>query len=391
MATDDGMDNAGFAAIAPAALTIDLSALAANWRTLQGRAGTAECAGVVKANAYGIGIEEAAVALWAAGCRTFFVAHPSEAVRARAVLPRATIYVLNGMLPGLAPRLVEHGLRPVIGSFEELEDWTAVSAEAGRPLPAALHIDTGMNRLGFAPGAVAALAADPRLGRIQPTLLMSHLTSADEPQKPATAAQIALFAKARAALPDLPASLANSFGHFLDPVPAYDLTRPGYALYGGNPTPGRSNPMRPVVRLEARIVQTREVDAGTLVGYGGTWTAPSRRRLATLSVGYADGYLRHASAADGEDRNAGAALVAGRLCPFAGRVSMDLIVIDVSGVPEEEARRGSPVTLVGDQLDIDEVGRRAGTIGYEILTSLGQRYARRYVGAPDMSSPESSS
>jgi alanine racemase len=363
---------------APATLTIDLGALAANWRLLQRRAGRAECAAVVKANAYGIGIEPAVDALQAGGCRTFFVAHLAEAIRARKAAPQAAVYVLNGLLPGHAERFVQAGTRPVIGSFEELEDWARACAAVGHRLPAALHVDTGMNRLGFPLGAVAALAADPRLEVIEPALLMTHLTSADEPHKPATREQIAAFAEVGAALPHLPASLANSSGHFLDPVPAFDLTRPGYALYGGNPTPGGPNPMRPVVRLDARIVQTREVERGTLVGYGGTWTARGARRLATLSVGYADGYLRHASATD-ETPDGGAALVAGCLCPFAGRVSMDLIVLDVTEAPEQQARRGALATLIGDALDVDEVGRRAGTIGYEILTGLGPRYARRYV------------
>lgn len=365
---------------APATLTIDLGALAANWRMLRERVGAAECGAVVKADAYGIGIEPAVEALAGAGCRTFFTAHPGEGARVRSACPDRTVYVLNGLLPGTAGRFVAEGLRPVLGSFEELEDWARASAETGRPLPAALHIDTGMNRLGFPPDAVARLAADPRLSVITPTLLMSHLTSADEPDKPATSEQIKAFARARTALPGLPASLANSSGHFLDPVPAYALTRPGYALYGGNPTPGRPNPMRPVIRLEATIVQTREVETGTSVGYGGAWTARGRRRLAALSVGYADGYLRNAGAADTDGRETGAAIVAGRLCPFAGRISMDLIVLDVTGLPEDEARRGTSVTLIGDQLDIDEVGRRAGTIGYEVLTDLGSRYARRYVG-----------
>lgn len=365
---------------APATLTIDLDALAENWRLLRRRAGAAECAGVVKANAYGIGLEPAVAALWTAGCRTFFVAHPSEATRARSVVPEAAIYVLNGLLPDSADSYVAQGLRPILGSFEELEDWAGACAKAGRKLPAALHVDTGMNRLGFPSNSVPALAADARLGAIEPALLMSHLTSADEPEKPATREQIAAFNRAREPLPAIPASLANSSGHFVDPLPAYDLTRPGYALYGGNPTPGRANPMRPVVRLDARIVQVRDVEGGARVGYGGAWTARGERRLATLSVGYADGYLRYASATDSDTRDTGAALVGGRLCPFAGRISMDLIVIDVTEVPAGEARRGSPVTLIGDALDIDEVGRRAGTIGYEILTSLGHRHDRRYVG-----------
>ncbi|WP_133768682.1 alanine racemase [Enterovirga rhinocerotis] len=364
---------------APATLTIDLAALAANWRLLRDRSGAPDCAAVVKADAYGIGIEPAVGALHQAGCRTFFVAHHGEAVRVRATAPDATVYVLNGLLPGASAAFVRDGIRPVIGSFDELADWAEASRDAGRRLPAAIHVDTGMNRLGFQPDEVERLAADPRLGAIEPALLMSHLTSADEPEKPASRLQVEAFDRARAALPGVPASLANSSGHFLDPTPAYDVARAGYALYGGNPVPGHPNPMRPVVRLEARIVQTRTIPAGTPVGYGGAWTAKAPRRLATISVGYADGYLRQASATDAHD--GGAALVAGRLCPFAGRVSMDLIVLDVTDVPEAEARRGSVATLIGDALDIDEVGRRAGTIGYEMLTGLGRRYGRRYLDA----------
>ncbi len=360
-----------------AILTIDLGALAANWRTLRDRAGSTECAAVVKADAYGIGTEPAVRALSAAGCRTFFVAHLGEARRVRAEDPAAVVYVLNGLLPGMAPLFVEEGVRPVLGSFEELDEWAA--AGAGRP--AAIHVDTGMNRLGFPPDAAESLAADPRLAAVRPTLLMSHFTSAEVRSSSANRRQVEAFAAVRAALPGIPASLANSSGIFLDPVPAFALVRPGYALYGGNPTPGEPNPMRPVVRLDATIVQTREVPAGATVGYNETWTAAGPRRLATLSIGYADGFPRAAGGTDrarAEALATGAALVAGRLCPFAGGVSMDLVVIDVTGVSEREACRGATATLIGDALDLDTVGRHAGTIGYEILTRLGRRFARRY-------------
>jgi alanine racemase len=365
-------------------LTVDLRALAQNWRRLRDRAGTAECAAVVKADAYGLGIEAAVPALAAAGCRTFFVAHLGEGARARAGAPDATIYVLNGLLPGSAPTYAEHDLRPVLGSHEEIAEWAAFCRGAGGRLAAAVHVDTGMNRLGLRVDEALALVRDPILADLESALVMSHLVSAEEPENPINARQIEAFAAVRGVWPGVRASLANSSGIFLTQAPHYDLVRPGYALYGGNPTPGRDNPMRPVVRLEARIVQLRSVEAGDRAGYNGQWTAPGPRRLATLSVGYADGYPRAASSTDVK-RQAGApiaeAIVAGRRCPFAGRVSMDLITIDVSAVPEAEVARGDLVTLIGDDLAIDEVGARAGTIGYEILTSLGRRYARRYVGA----------
>jgi alanine racemase len=373
---------------AGATLTIDLCALAANWRLLRDRGPAAECAAVVKADAYGTGIEAAAPALWRAGCRTFFVAHLAEARRLRAVLPEAVLYVLNGMLPGAAPAFRAIAARPVLGSRPEIDDWAAFCRGEGARLPAALHADTGMNRLGLSPADAIALARDPVLADFTPALLMSHFVTAEAPEHPLNARQVAAFMAVRAALPGIPASLANSSGLFLaDRIPALrslDLARPGYALYGGNPTPGSPNPMQPVVGLKARIVQTRRIEAGDTAGYNGRWTARRPTRLATISVGYADGYLRQAGgtdAAEASGLDTGAALVGGRVCPIAGRISMDLTIIDVTDVPERDTDRGAPVTLIGDGLDVDEVGRRAGTIGYEILTDLGRRYARHYIGS----------
>ncbi len=364
-------------------LTVDLGAIAANWRSLRDRANGAEAAAVVKADAYGTGIEQAVPALHSAGCRTFFVAHLSEAVRARGACPEAAIYVLNGFPPGTAWTYAGHGLRPVLGSQEEIEEWASFCRADGIRRPAALHVDTGMNRLGLSLSEGLALAGDQRLTDFEPALLMSHFAGAEEPGNPVTARQIEAFTALRQALPGIRASLANSSGIFL-PDTHHDLVRPGYALYGGNPTPGRPNPMRPVVRLEGRVIQLRAVEPGEAVGYNGTWTARASRRLATISVGYADGYPRAASATDlkvGAGSLSGEAVVAGIRCPFAGRVSMDLISLDVTALPEGAVKRGDPVTLIGDGLDLDEVGSRAGTIGYEILTSLGKRYARTYIKA----------
>ncbi len=364
-------------------LTIDLAALAANWRLLRDRVSPAECAAVVKADAYGIGIEPAVRALAAAGCRTFFVAQLSEGARVRAVCPQAVIYVLNSFPPGTGDTYVRHGLRPALGSREDIEEWAAVSRAVGRRLPAMLHVDTGMNRLGLPPAEAAALAGDALVQDVEFALVASHFVSSEEPENPINARQVAAFEAVRAVFPGIPASLANSSGIFLPQRPHYQLVRPGYALYGGNPTPGRPNPMSPVVRLEGRVLQIRTVREGETVGYNAQWTAPGERRLATISVGYADGYPRAASATDAKRAGGaafGEAIVAGRRCPFAGRVSMDLIVLDVSQVPAADVCRGDLVTLIGGDLDLDEVGRRAGTIGYEILTSLGRRYRRTYVG-----------
>jgi alanine racemase len=362
-------------------LHIDLDALAANWRLLRDRAGGAEAAAVVKADAYGTGIEQAVPALAKAGCQTFFVAHLSEAVRVRAVAPDATIYVLNGLFPGAAPAYAEHDLRPVLGSFEEIDEWASFSRAQGGQMKAAIHVDTGMNRLGLTVPEGLTLKDRGALKDFDTSLLMSHFVGAEESDNPVNARQIEAFEAVRATLPSIPASLANSSGIFLKEKPHFDLVRPGYALYGGNPTPERDNPMRAVVELQARIVQLRWVEEDT-VGYNGRWLALGKRRIATLSVGYADGYPRAASARGKSDEVllAGQVLAAGCRCSFAGNVSMDLIAVDVTDVPEGEIKRGDTVTMIGGALGVDETGRRAGTIGYEILTGLGRRYARVYRG-----------
>ncbi|MEE1611613.1 alanine racemase [Microvirga sp. CF3016] len=363
-------------------LHIDLDALASNWRSLRDHAGGAETAAVVKANAYGIGIERAVPALNGAGCRTFFVAHLSEAIRVRAVAPDATVYVLNGLFTGTSSTYAEFDLRPVLGSFEEIDEWAGFCRAQSQKRKAAIHVDTGMNRLGLTVPQGLTLRDRTELKDFETALLMSHFVSAEESDNPLNRQQIEALEAVRSSLPGIPASLPNSSGIFLGDKPAYDLVRPGYALYGGNPTPDRDNPMKPVVGLEARIVQLRWVEADHTVGYNGRWLALTRRRIATLSVGYADGYPRAASARgkSGDELLAGMALVAGRPCPFAGNVSMDLITIDVTDVPENQVQRGDTVTLIGGDLTVDEVGRRSGTIGYEILTNLGQRYARAYRG-----------
>lgn len=366
--------------VAGGLLHIDLDALCANWRLLRDQADDAETAAVVKADAYGIGIDRAVPALRRAGCQTFFVAHLDEAIRVRAVAPDAAIYVLNGLLAGTGPTYAEYDLRPVLGSSEEIDEWAAFSRAQGLRFKAAIHVDTGMNRLGLPVSDCLALKGMAALNDFEPSLLMSHFVSAEEADNPINARQIEAFRAARQALPDVPASLANSSGIFLKEKPHFDLVRPGYALYGGNPTPSRDNPMRPVVSLQGRILQLRWIEADDTVGYSARWTALSRRRIATISIGYADGYPRAASnrGNSGEATLAGAALVAGHLCPIAGVVSMDLITLDVTDVPEGKLKRGDTVTLIGGELTVDEVGRRAGTIGYEILTNLGTRYARTY-------------
>lgn len=351
-----------------AVLTVDLGAVVANWRSLGARHAPGAVAAVVKADAYGLGAVPVARALAAAGCRHFFVAHLVEGLALRAAIgPGPMVAVLNGFAPGADE---EAGLTPVLNGLPD------IAAHAARP-PAAgaiLHLDTGMSRLGLDAREQAMLAEDPsRLAGVALRYAMTHLACADEPAHPLNAAQAARFTDSAARIaPGVPRSFANSSGLFLGPAFASDLARPGCALYGINPTPSLPNPMRPVLRLEAPVLQVRRIEAGDTVGYGATWAAAEPRRIATVAAGYADGYLRALSG-----RSVGQ--VAGRAVPLIGRVSMDLLTFDVTDAPE--VGPGSMVTLIGPENPPDELAARAGTIGYEILTSLGARYRRAYLPA----------
>jgi alanine racemase len=363
---------------ARAVLTINLGALRANWATLNRNSGTAECAGVIKADAYGLGLEEIATALKIEGCETFFVATLAEARRVRMIDPAAVIYVLDGLLPGAAAHYAGFDLRPCLSSLEEIREWAAFCGDHGRRLAAAVHLDTGMSRLGLPPAEVDALAAAPDLWvAFSCALVMSHLACADEPKHSKNAKQRALFDTLRAKLPPTPASLANSAGTFLGADFHYDLVRPGIALFGGRAFAGEANPMQWVVELRARILQVRDVAAGESVGYGAAYTCDRPTRVATIACGYADGFLRAISRVD---RAAGAVgFIGPHPVPVIGRVSMDLITLDVSGVPAALARRGAWVEVLGSRTTVDDLTDRAGTIGYELLTRLGRRVHRVYV------------
>ena len=359
-------------------LTIDLAALVANYRLLQRHGKPARSAAAVKADAYGIGAAQAAPALFSAGCRQFFVAILSEAVALRAVLPEAEIYVLAGPIGGDEADYVRHNLLPVLNSPAQIELWSRWCA-TNEPASAALHIDTGLSRLGLAPVELDRLIADPApLKPFPTTLVMSHLACAEDTQHPMNAAQLARFKDARdRLLPLLPTrptlSFANSSGIFLGADYAFDLVRPGAALYGLNPTPAAPNPMRQVVGLKARILQVRQIDAHQTVGYG-AHRSTRATSLATLGLGYADGVFRALS-------HVGAAFVGGVRAPFVGRVSMDLITIDVGHVPAHLVQPGAWVEILGEHQSADELADAAGTNGYEVLTALGSRYQRRYLPA----------
>lgn len=359
-------------AAAGAILTIDLGAIRENYRRLQARLGGTPGAAVVKADGYGLGAIPVAKALMAEGCDCFFVAHVSEGVALREALGKGpAIYVLNGIPPGAETEILAAGLIPVLNSDLELQAWRAAAAKAGRTLSAALQVDSGMSRLGMSPEEVEAVAADSKAFEgMELVLVISHLACADEPSHPANRAQLLEFERLRRLLPSAPASLTNSSGTFLEPPWRFDLARLGVALYGVNPTPALPNPMLPVVRLDAKVIQTRNLPEGAGVGYGHAFTAPGPMQLATISFGYADGWQR---------RVAGAAFFDGVCLPFIGRVSMDMTVIDISALPPDRLQRGDLVELIGPSQSVDDVAAIAGTIGYEILTSLGHRFHRRYL------------
>jgi alanine racemase len=382
-------------AAATGVLTVDLDAIIANWRKLEKTAVPAECAGVIKADAYGCGAGPVARALAGAGCKTFFVATldearvvrqalSSEALSSEALssegakLPPPAIYVLDGFFQNSGDAYARIDARPVIGELNELAEWDVFCRRSGWSGGAAVHIDTGMNRLGLTITEAQGIVPRINAGDHGITLVMSHLACAENLNHPLNGKQLAAFREIASLYSGVPAALSNSSGVFLGAQFQFDMVRPGAALYGVNPTPEADNPMQPVVDLKARIVQIRNVERGDGVGYGGTWTARRPTRLAIVSAGYADGYFRAASANDGT--RGAEVVVAGKRCPIAGRVSMDLIAVDITDLPNNAVRRGHMVTLIGEGITVDELAHHFGTIGYEVLTSLGRRYTRVYKG-----------
>src|ERR1700675_1108245 len=365
-------------ATASGVLTVDLDAIVANWRKLEKTAVPAECAAVIKADAYGCGVEPVARALASAGCKTFFVATLDEARAARTALPSAALYVLDGFFQNSGDAFAKIDARPVIGDLNELAEWDVFCRRSGWAGGAAIHIDTGMNRLGLTFAEAQGIIPRITAGDHGITLVMSHLACAEILHHPLNAKQLATFREIASLFSGVPASLSNSSSVFLGAPFQFDMVRPGAALYGVNPTPEADNPMQPVVELKARIAQIRNIERGESVGYGGTWTARRPTRLAIVSAGYADGYFRAGGSNDGT-RGADV-MVAGKRCPVAGRISMDLMAVDITDLEKNAVRRGQLVTLLGDGITVDELAHHLGTIGYEVLTSLGPRYARVYKG-----------
>lgn len=367
-------------AAAGGVLTIDCGALADNYRRLRAQVAPARAAAVVKANAYGLGALDVVPELIAAGCRDFFVAHLGEALEllpavrgehgARG-LAQPRLYVLNGLMPGSEGACAAAGIVPVINSLDQLARWARTAAARGEKLPAVLQFDSGMSRLGMAPEEAGVIVREGLADSLDILAIMSHLASADEPHNPQNDDQLRVLRTIAAAFPDALVSFANSGGAFLGADYHGALARPGIALYGGAPTAAGKNPMRPVVRLDVRVIQTRTVPAGARIGYGGAFVAPSAMRLATLAVGYADGLPRCLG-------NRGAAWFEGMRLPMVGRVSMDSLIVDATALPEGALAEGALVELIGPHQSLEDLATAAGTISYELLTQLGRRYHRRY-------------
>ncbi|QDG78053.1 alanine racemase [Labrenzia sp. PHM005] len=359
-------------------LTIDTDAIAANWSSLKSKlTGGAECAATIKANAYGTGQTETALRLHQEGCRTFFVAVPTEAVSLRQTLPNATIYALDGLFPGTADLLIQHNIRPVLGSLEELKEWAATCTAAGRSFDAAVHVDTGIHRLGLSGEEFLSALADPSLmGAFQPNLLMSHLACGSTPDHPMNRTQLQTFKTLTDPFKGISRSLANSAGVLLGEDYHFDLVRPGISLFGGRAFDHGENPMRPVAKVEVRIMIVRNVPAGDTIGYSAAETAKRPLRNAVVAAGYADGLLRRAGSSD--DRPGGFAMIGDHKVPILGRISMDMITLDVTDIPEHLVKRGAFVEMLGPNVAAADLAAYAETIDYEYLTSLGRRFERVY-------------
>ncbi len=363
-------------------VTIDLGALVANWQYLAKLSAPADTSAVVKANAYGCGIEDVVPTLLKAGCKTFFVAQPTEGIRARSVAPDSVIYVLNGLYEGAEPHFVTHNLRPVISTFADAERWASAARSQGTALPCALHMDSGMERLGFTERELARLVSQDHIfNHLDVTLFMTHYACADDVGHPKTELQRERFVQAAEQyLPGVPKSAANSAAILQADGHQFDLTRPGIAMYGGEALNDTPNPMKPVVTLEGRITQIRKSKAGESVGYGATQVLIRDTRIAYVSLGYADGYHRAASNTGVPMRGMSTAAKAafnGKIIAGLGRISMDLAAFDVTDIPENEIAQGDWIELFGPNIAVDDVARAAGTIGYEMLTGIGGRYSRQ--------------
>lgn len=362
-----------------AELQIDLGAVAENWRMLRARAIPADCAAVVKANAYGLGAGPVVEVLQGAGCRSFYVATLDEALEIEALLQAGSrVFIFNGLRPAEMRECRSRGFVPVLSTPGQVEAWEAANRRENRCLPCAIQVDTGMNRLGLEWPEWNSMLTGYRATDLNVSAVLSHLACAEDRDHPLNRRQLerfqAVVAEARDWAPGGQASFANSSGVLLGPEYHFDQVRPGIALYGGNPEPHSPNRFRPVVHLRLPVLQLRRVTEDGSIGYGATVPVRAGALLATVQGGYADGLLIAQSAR-------GAGEVAGVKVPMVGRISMDLTIFDVSTVPADHWQGPGPhfVEVLNESLTVDHMAAAAGTISYEVLTRLGQRFQRVYV------------
>ncbi len=355
-----------------ASLIVDLAAIQDNYLKLKDELGNVGCGAVVKADAYGLGAIEVSKVLAQAGCKNFFVAHLDEGIALRSHLSAtARVFILHGVMPGCEELALSHQLIPVLNEREQIARWVGLSRRYNRALLAAIQIDTGMSRFGLSPDELTRISAEPKmLDGLRVCLVMSQL-ACPEQSSSFSATQYARFLEARRRLPYCAASFASSAGIFVNPNYHFDIVRPGGALYGlRRPTGGTYSP-RSVVRLQARIVQTRDIGVGDVVGYGMTFRAERAYRIATVAIGYADGFPRSLG-------NRGVAHLGARALPIVGSVSMDLITLDVSELPYDATRPGTLVDLIGPHQSVTQFAEAAGMIGDQALCGLGRRVRRLF-------------
>lgn len=356
-------------------LTVDLARVQKNYQYLHAMLGPkTTVAGVVKADAYGLGMAEIGPALERAGCREFFVAWPEEGADLRPYLPQSTIYVLHGAMPGAAADLAAMNLIPVCNHLGQLVEWSEYARTIGKKLPVVLHVDSGLNRLGMPLSEVQQINADPSLlASLDLRLIMSHLAIPALASHPMNQHQLADFKTALALLPKTRASLAASSGSFLGDEYRFDLARIGSSIYGMNPLPNKPNPMLAVATLEFPVLQLQDVPAGKTIGYGCTYKTEKTTRVATLGGGFSDGYMRSLS-------NSGTIWIGDYRAPVLGRVSMDLITIDVTDIPAQLVQPGTMIAILHDHYTVNQLAGEAKTRTTEILCALGRKPKRRYVG-----------
>ncbi len=355
-------------------LTINLKAIAGNYRLFQEKIGEGrQVAGIVKANAYGLELEPVLNTLIKLNCPQFFVATLEEALHVRNINKTTPIAVLGGLFTGAEDTYIQRNITPVLNTPDDISRWQNKASRLHQKLPAMIHFDTGMNRLGLSPEEGKALIGTPEtINGLNVQLVMTHFACADEENHPLTKKQAHDFANIAQHFPNAQKSLANSSGLFRSTRYHYDMVRPGIALYGGNPTPETENPVQHVVALNTRILQIRNCKKGESIGYGASHVLGEDTTTATVALGYADGFLRSNS-------NKATLYWNNQPCPVLGRVSMDLVSVGLSKISEKQPVQGDVLEVLGSNQNIDDLARTAGTISYEILTALGNRYHREYI------------